>query len=157
MPHTKDKHMINTNRAVLVKFETNANPHQLTSSGSADIYVPFKVSQINIKGIDLDFDSDFQSMYFTSNLVDYGPLGSGFAGILCDNSTTTKQMTYLFKDPRDINGSYTFIYHVLDIITFYFPNGYVPGTGPDSSAVVGTTAGSPPGRVLFMLEFIGYV
>ena len=96
-------------------------------------------------------------MYFTSNLVDYGPLGSGFAGILCDNSTTTKQLTYLFKDPRDINGSYTFIYHVLDTITFYFPNGYVPGTGPDSSAAVGTTAGSPAGRVLFILEFIGYV
>ena len=157
MPHTKDKHMINTNRAVLVNFETNANPHQLTSSGSADIYVPFKVSQINIKGIDLDFDSDFQSMYFTSNLVDYGPLGSGFAGILCDNSTTTKQMTYLFKDPRDINGSYTFIYHVLDIVTVYFPNGYVPGTNAGSSLITGSTAGSPAGRVLFMLEFIGYV
>ena len=46
MPHTKEKHMINTNRAVLVQFETNANPHQLTSSGSADIYVPFKVKLI---------------------------------------------------------------------------------------------------------------
>ena len=89
--------MINTNRAVLVYFAGNTNEDQVTSSGAADIYVPFKVSQINIKGIDLDFESDFRVMYFTSDLVDSGPLGSGYAGILCDNSTTTKQMTYLFK------------------------------------------------------------
>jgi hypothetical protein len=157
MPHTKEKHMINTNRAVLVKFPASTNPLELTSSAAADIYVPFKVSQINVKGIYLDFDSDFQNMYFTSNLVDYGPLGSGFGGILCDNSSTTKQLTYLFKDPRDINGSYTFTYHVLDIVTFYFANGYVPGTGPDTSANTGSTPGSPAARVLFMLEFIGYV
>ena len=69
MPHTKEKKMINTNRAVVVNFEGNANSLQLTSSGAADIYVPFKVSQINIKGIDLDFDSDFRMMYFTSDLV----------------------------------------------------------------------------------------
>ena len=61
-----------------------------------------------MKGIDLDFDSDFRMMYFTSDLVNYGPLGSGYGGILYDNSSTTKQLTYLFQDPRDINGTYTF-------------------------------------------------
>ncbi len=151
------KTMINTNRAVLVNYAGNTNANQVTSSGAADIYVPFKVSQISIKGIDLDFDSDFRVMYFTSDLVDSGPLGSGYAGILCDNSTTTKQMTYLFKDPRDINGNYTFTYHILDTTAFFFANGFVSGTGPDTSANVGSTAGSPVGRVLFMLEFIGYV
>ncbi len=98
MPHTKEKKMINTNRAVVVNFEANAITTQVTTNGTADIYVPFKVSQINIKGIDLDFETDFRAMYFTSNWVDYGPLGSGFAGILYDNSTSTKQMTYLFQD-----------------------------------------------------------
>ena len=156
MPN-KEKQMINTNRAVLVKFTNNGNSSQLSTSGTADIYVPFRVSQINLKGVDLDFDTDFRAMYFTSNLVDNGPLGSGYAGILCDNSTSTKQLTYLFKDPRDINGSYTLTYTILENIAFYFENGFVPGAGPDSSIVVGTTAGSPVGRVLFMLEFIGYV
>ena len=156
MPN-KGKQMINTNRAVLVNFTNNANSAQLSTSGSANIYVPFRVSQINLKGVDLDFDSDFRAMYFTSNLVDNGPLGSGYAGILCDNSTSTKQLTYLFKDPRDINGSYTFTYTILDNIAFYFENGFVPGAGPDYSAAVGTTSGSPVGRVLYMLEFIGYV
>ena len=151
MPHTKEKEMINTNKAVVVFFTGNANVNQLTTSGTADIYVPFKVSQINVKGIDLDFDSDFRMMYFTSNLVDYGPLGSGYGGILYDNSSTTKQLTYLFQDPRDINGSYTFTYHLLDTAALYFPNGFVSG------AATLPTNGSPPGRVLFMLEFIGYV
>ncbi len=157
MPHTKEKKMINTNRAVVVNFEGYASATQLTANGAADIYVPFKVSQINIKGIDLDFETDFRAMYFTSNLVDYGPLGSGFAGILYDNSTSTKQMTYLFQDPRDINGNYTFTYHILDTVAIYFPNGFIPGTGADTSSVTGTLPGAPPGRVLFMLEFIGYV
>ena len=145
------KEMINTNKAVVVFFTGNANVNQLTTSGTADIYVPFKVSQINVKGIDLDFDSDFRMMYFTSDLVNYGPLGSGYGGILYDNSSTTKQLTYLFQDPRDINGSYTFTYHLLDTAALYFPNGFVSG------AATLPTNGSPPGRVLFMLEFIGYV
>ena len=98
------KTMINTNRAVLVYFAGNTNEDQVTSSGAADIYVPFKVSQINVKGIDLDFDSDFRMMYFTSGLVNSGPLGSGYGGILYDNSSSTKELTYLFQDPRDING-----------------------------------------------------
>ena len=151
MPHTKEKEMINTNKAVVVFFTGNANVNQLTTSGTADIYVPFKVSQINVKGIDLDFDSDFRMMYFTSDLVNSGPLGSGYGGILYDNSSTTKQMTYLFQDSRDINGTYTFTYHLLDTDDLYFPNGFVSG------GLTLPTDGSPPGRVLFMLEFIGYV
>ena len=151
MPHTKEKEMINTNKAVVVFFTGNANVNQLTTSGTADIYVPFKVSQINVKGIDLDFDSDFRMMYFTSDLVHSGPLGSGYGGILYDNSSSTKQLTYLFQDPRDINGSYTFTYHLLDTAALYFPNGFVTGSNTLP------TNGSPPGRVLFMLEFIGYV
>ena len=91
---SKEKNMINTNKAVIVYFAGNTNVNQVTTSGSADIYVPFKVSQINIKGIDLDFDSGFRTMYFTSDLVNSGPLGSGYAGILYDNSSSTKQMTY---------------------------------------------------------------
>ena len=145
------KEMINNNKAVVVSFAGSTNVNQLTTSGTADIYVPFKVSQINVKGIDLDFDSDFRMMYFTSDLVNYGPLGSGYGGILYDNSSTTKQLTYLFQDPRDINGSYTFTYHLLDTAALYFPNGFVSG------AATLPTNGSPPGRVLFMLEFIGYV
>ncbi len=129
----------------------------LTANGAADIYVPFKVSRINIKGIDLDFKTDFRAMYFTSTLVDYGPLGSGFARILYANSTSTKQMTYLFQDPRDINGNYTFTYHILDTTAFYFFHGFLPGTGSDTSSVTGKLPGAQPGRVLFILEFIEYV
>ena len=43
MPHTKEKKMINTNRAVLVKFESNTNTNQITSSGEADIYFYLKL------------------------------------------------------------------------------------------------------------------
>ncbi len=49
MPHTKEKKMINTNRAVLVKFESNTNTNQVTSSGEADIYVPFESNTIYSK------------------------------------------------------------------------------------------------------------
>ena len=79
MPHTQEKKIINTNKAVVVSFASSTNVNQLTTSGTADIYVPFKVSQINVKGVDLDFDSDLRMMYFTSHLVDYGPLGSGLS------------------------------------------------------------------------------
>ena len=46
MPN-KEKEMINTNKAVLVSFAGNTNGDQLSTSGSANIYVPFRVSQIN--------------------------------------------------------------------------------------------------------------
>ena len=75
------KEMINTNKAILVHFPAYTSQSQLNNTSTAHIYIPFPVKQINVKGIDLDFDADFRVMYFTSNLVDNGPLGSGFGGI----------------------------------------------------------------------------
>ncbi len=46
-------------------------------------------------------------------------------------------MTFLFQDPRDINGSYTFTYHILDTIALYCTMVVVAGSGPDTSANVG--------------------
>ena len=152
----KEKEMINTNRAVLVKFPAYTSGSQLSNTSSANIYIPFPVKQINIKGIDLDFDADAKTMYFTSNLVDNNPMGSGFGGILMDASSTTKQLTYLFKDARDVNGTYTFHYFLLDIGASHFLNGFVAGTGVDSAVGGAVSLGMPEGRVLFMIEFIGY-
>ena len=104
----KEKEIINTKKAVVVKFPAYASEYQTTQSGSATIYILFPVKQINVKGVDLDLESDFRSMYFTSDLVNHGALGSGYGGILADNSATTKQMTYYFKDPIEVNGTYTF-------------------------------------------------
>ena len=95
-------------------------------------------------------------MYFTSDLVNHCALGSGYGGILSDNSSTTKQTTYYFKDPIEVNGTYTFSYHILDTVSYYFVNGFVPETAPDTSSNTGTSNGAPAGIVLFMLEFIGY-
>ncbi len=117
------KEMINTNKAVLVKFPAYISASQLNNTSTADIYIPFAVKQINVKGIDLDFDADFSVMYFTSNLVDNGPLGFGFAGILCDLSASTKPISYTFHTPRGINGTYRFTYNILDVKSFYFPSG----------------------------------
>ena len=155
MPH-KEKEIINTNKAVVVNFAAHTSVNQTTQSGSATIYIPFPVKQINVKGVDLDFVSDFRSMYFTSDLVNNGALGSGYGGILSDNSSSTKQMTYYFKDAIEVNGTYTFTYHILDTVSYFYANGFIPGTAPDSSVNVGTTHGAPAGIVLFMLEFIGY-
>ena len=165
------KEMINTNKAVLVHFPAYTSSSQLNNTSTADIYIPFPVKQINVKGIDLDFDADFRVMYFTSNLVDNGPLGSGFGGILCDFSASTKSVNYIFNQPRDINGTYTFNYHVIDTVSMYYPKGFVSnGTNFNTTnsagaidisatAVIPLTAvaGAPPARVLFILEFIGYV
>ncbi len=112
-------------------------------------------------------------MYFTSNLVDNGPLGSGFGGILCDFSASTKMISYIFHTPRDINGTYSFTYNIIDVASFYFPNGfiadgthfntttYLAGTAFDGTSVghipPNAVAGAPPARVLFILEFIGYM
>ena len=156
MLHSKEKEIINTNKAVVVRFLAHVNDFQTTQNGSANIYVPFPVKQINVKGVDLDFESDFRTMYFTSDLVNHGALGSGYAGILTDNSSTTKQMTYYFKDAIDVNGTYTFTYHILDTVSYFFTNGFIPGTAPDTSSNTGATNGAPIGIVLFMLEFIGY-
>ncbi len=73
------------------------NAAQLTYTSAADIYIPFPVTQINAKGIDLDFDADFRVMYFPSNLVNNGPLGSGFGGTLCYFSASTKTVNYIFQ------------------------------------------------------------
>ena len=167
------KEMINTNKAVLVSFPAYTNPKQLNNTATADIYIPFPVKQINVKGIDLDFDADFRVVYFTSNLVDNGPLGSGFGGILCDYSASSKTINYIFPTPRDINGTYNFTYNVIDVQSFYFTKGYnangtnfnattnLMGTAFDGTAAGYTppdaVAGAPPARVLFILEFIGYM
>ena len=66
-------------------------------------------------------------------MVDNGALGSGFGALLCDNSSTTKNISNIFQQPRDINGTYDFTYHILDSGCVYFPNGFVPGTGSDTA------------------------
>ena len=145
------------NKAVVITFPGHNQSLKLTNSGTADIYCPFPVKQINVKGIDLDFDADFKIMYFTSDIVNGGPIGSGFGGILCDNSTSSKNMSYIFHEPKDINGTYTFTYNLLDTSSYYFRNGFVAGSGPDTTANTGSFSGAPFGRVLFLLEFIGCV
>ena len=144
--------IINTNRAVRVKFDAYTSTTQLTQSSSANIYVPFLVKEIVVKGVDIDFIFDFRSMYFTSSLVDGNVLGSGFAGAMYDTSSTTKEVRYIFNTPRDINGSYRFDYNLIDNVS--------APTFTQISVVnnVSTTTypnGAPEGYVLFVLEFIG--
>ena len=87
--------IINTNRAVRVKFDTYTGT-KFSQSSIASIYVPFPVKEIILKGVDFDFGADFRTMYFTSNLVDGNILGSGFAGSLTDYSTSVKTLRYIF-------------------------------------------------------------
>ena len=161
------KEMINTNKAVVVSFDPFASQLQISNTASADIYVPFLVKEVHVRGIDLDFMTDFQPLYFTSNLVNNGPLGSGYAGILCDTSVGTRKLRYIFDTPREINGSYNFNYHIFnpEKISFHFPQGFAPGgapAGPNVYALAGpaiapnAVPGAPLGNVLFMLEFIAY-
>ena len=165
MSNTKE--MINTNRAVVVSFDPYASSLQISNTASASIYVPFLVKEIHVRGIDLDFMSDFQPLYFTSSLVNDGPLGSGYAGILCDTSVGTRKLKYIFDSPREINGSYNFTYHIFnpEKISFHFPQGFAPGGAPAGPNVYALASpaispnaepGAPPGNVLFMLEFIAY-
>ena len=157
------KEMINTNKAVVVSFDPYASKLQITNTASADIYVPFLVKEIHVRGIDLDFMTDFQPLYFTSSLVNNGPLGSGYAGILCDTSVGTRKLRYIFDTPREINGTYSFTYHVFnpEKVSFHFPGGFAPG-GLEAYAHVSPAIpafaepGAPAGNVLFMLEFIAY-
>ena len=133
---TKDKEMFNTNKAVLVKFSAD------TATANADIYIPFPVKEIHVRGVDIDWEADYVAVAFTSNLVNNGPLGGGFCGLNYDNSTATKKIRYLFPEPKDINGSYTFSYSVLD-----------------SKRIIDTIAlfsSANYGYVCFFLEFIGY-
>ena len=136
MTHIKDKEMINTNRAVLVYFNGTvdavvanaatgvvASPATTKSSvASADIYIPFPVKEIHVRGMDIDWNADYYSIYFISSLVDNGPLGSGFAGVYSDTSTSTKKMRYIFDQPRDMNGSYRFEYLRLEQHSINFTN-----------------------------------
>ena len=140
--------IINTNRAVRVKFDTYTSISQMSQSSSASIYVPFPVREILIKGIDLDFNADFRTMYFTSSLVDGNYVGSGLAGGLTDYSSSTKQLGYIFNTPRDINGSFSFTYSLLDNVSISAYTDYATGVGVPKT-------GSPTGYVLFVIEFIG--
>ena len=140
--------IINTNRAVRVKFDAYSSVAQMSQSSSASIYVPFPVKEILVKGVDLDFGSDFKTMFFTSSLVDGNYVGSGFAGGLTDYSSSTKQLRYIFNTPRDINGSYSFTYSLLDNVSISAYTDYATGVGVP-------TTGSPTGYVLFVIEFIG--
>ena len=169
--------MIYTNRAVIVYFPTHSNQYQTSVSSSAPIYVPFLVSEVHVRGIHPNFDADFREMYFTSPLVDGYPHGCAFAGILRDMTAPYQSIKYLFPTPRDINGEYSFTYNTIDPNAFYFPFGYQTNIGestqiPTMGSFAGLLAndgsnlypaiganaivGAPPGRVLFILEFIGY-
>ena len=140
--------IINTNRAVRVKFNAYTSTTQTIQSSSANIYVPFLVKEILVKGVDLDFGSDFRTMYFTSSLVDSNVLGSGFAGGKMDYSASVKQLRYIFNTPREINGSYSFTYSLIDPDTIVQYRDYATGVGV-------LTNGAPTGYVLFVIEFIG--
>ena len=125
------KEMINTNKAVVVYFPTNK------SIGSASIYISFPVKEIHVKGVDIDWQADYCACMFSSSLVNDGPIGGGFCGVNFDNSTSLKQIRYIFTTPLDINGTYTFNYSVLDTANAFPSINY--------------------GTAVFTLEFIGYM
>ncbi len=125
------KEMINTNKAVLVRFPANK------SQGTASIYIPFPVKEIHIKGVDIDWQADYCACMFSSSLVNDGPIGGGFCGMNLDFSTSLKHLRYIYLTPRDINGTYTFNYKVLD-------------SANDFPSI-------NHGTVVFTLEFIGYI
>ena len=102
------KEMINTNKAVVVKFPAHS------SQGTASIYIPFPVKEIHVKWVDVDWEADYCACMFSSSLVNDGPIGGGFCGIYYDNSTSLKHLRYIFTSPLDINGTYTFNYSVID-------------------------------------------
>ena len=157
----KDKQMINTNKAVIVNWTgtvtsaeaiiANAIAGAATITAStrssvsyANIYIPFPVKEIHVRGIDIDWNADYFTVYFTSSLVNNCPLGSGFAGVYSDTSSATKKMRYIFDTPRDINGTYTFEYFRVD---------------QRSGAFTNATSNYPSvdgGSACFMLEFVGY-
>ena len=140
--------IINTNRAVRVKFDTYTSYTKFSQSSNASLYVPFPVKEIILKGVDLDFGADFRTMYFMSNLVDNNIIGSGYAGGIMDYSTSVKELRYIFNTPRDINGSYSFTYSLLDNETIPIYTDYIGG-------VATPTTGAPVGFVLFTFEFVG--
>ena len=124
------KEMINTNKDVFVYFPANK------SQGMASIYIPFPVKEIHVKSIDVDWQADYCACMFSSSLLD-GPIGGAFCGVNISNSTSLKDLKYIFLTPRDINGTYTFNYSTID-------------TSIDSPSINN-------GSVVFTLEFIGYI
>ena len=74
---------------------------------------------------------------FSSSIFNDGPIGGGFCGINYDNSSSLKQLRYIFTTPKEINGSYTFNYTPLDNAN-PFPSIHY-------------------GQIVFTLEFIGYM
>ncbi len=59
-------------------------------------------------------------MHFTSTLVNGGPLGSTFAGIMGDITAPSQSIKYVFDTPRDINGTYDFTYNLIDPESIFF-------------------------------------
>ena len=133
MTHIKDKEMINTNKAVFVKFPANM------STGTASIYISFPVKEIHVRGVDIDWGQDYSAVMFTSSLVNSGPIGGGYCGIHSDLSTSIKKLRYIFREPIDVNGTYQFTYQLIDT---------------DGGAIYPDIF---YGNVCFTLEFIGYV
>ncbi len=80
------KEMINTKKAVLVNFTAN-NPQALAS-----IYIPFPVTEIHVKRVDIDWTGDYCACMFSSSLVNDGPVGGGFLGASFDTTTSTKKI-----------------------------------------------------------------
>ena len=62
------KEMINTNKAVLVRFPAHS------SQGTASIYIPFPVKEIHVKGVDIDWEDDYGACMFSSSLFNDGQL-----------------------------------------------------------------------------------
>ena len=125
------KEMINTNKAVFVYFPTNK------SQGMASIYIPFPVKEIHVKSIDVDWEVDYCACMFSSSLLD-GPIGGVFCGVKSGvTSTSLKNLKYIFLTPRDINGTYTYNYSIIDSALAFPSINY--------------------GSVVFTLEFIGYI
>jgi hypothetical protein len=124
------KEMINTNKAVFVYFPANK------SQGMASIYIPFPVQEIHVKSIDVDWQADYCACMFSASLLD-GTIGGAFCGVNISNSTSLKDLKYIFLTPRDINGTYTFNYSTID-------------TSIDFPSINN-------GLVVFRLEFIGYI
>ena len=79
------KKIINTNKALFVTFPLS------NSTASCDIYVPFPVYEIHVRGIDVDWQADYLTVVFFSSLFNDGPVGSAFCGVGSDFSTATKK------------------------------------------------------------------
>ena len=125
------KNIINTNKALFVTFPLSS------STSSCDVYIPFPVSEIHIRGIDVDWQADYLTVVFFSSLFNDGPVGAAFCEVGSDLSSATKKVRYIYNQPRDINGSYQFWYKAVDQL-YAIPDAHY-------------------GSVCFIMEFIGYM